>query len=63
MACRCAERRIALQHAAGATLRGDVAAAAGNVSMVARTMIEDAAFAARARLSLLRATMGRGVQR
>jgi hypothetical protein len=63
MACRCNERRIALATAAAAVRRGETVAVAKDLRFVARTMIEDAAFAARAQLALSRATLGRGMRR
>jgi hypothetical protein len=61
--CRCAERKDALQRAASAFGRGERSSAAQDVRFVARSLVEDAEFAARARLSLLRATLGRGIRR
>jgi hypothetical protein len=63
MACRCAERKTALLSAAVAVRQGNVGGAVKDVHFVARSMIEDAAYQASARLSLVRATMGRGIRR
>jgi hypothetical protein len=61
--CRCAERKVALKHAASAVGRGDSGPAREDLRFVARSLIEDAAFEARSRLSLLRMTTGRGLRR
>jgi hypothetical protein len=61
--CRCAERKIALKRAASAAGRGDSGGASENIRFVARSLVEDAAFQARASLSLVRMTLGRGLRR
>lgn len=63
MGCRCAERKIALQRAASSATKLDAGAAAKDIRFVARSMVEDAAFAARAQLALVRNNLARGFRR